>query len=157
LDDTPLLPSTSPALVLDTNVVFDALVFANPAVAPVIDAIRRGRVRWLACPAMRGEAAWVLNQGLLARWRQGPPERRWASVEQAMARFDELATAVADPPALPLPRPRCSDGSDQVFVDLALHQRAQWLLTRDRALLKLARRLRPLGVRVLVPEAWRAI
>jgi predicted nucleic acid-binding protein len=136
----------APAVVLDTNVVFDALVFANPAVEPLVEAIRHGRLRWLVCPAMRREAAWVLSQGALAR--------RVASVERTMARFDEWATAVDDPPPLPLPRPRCSDASDQVFVDLALHRRAPWLLTRDRALLKLTRRLRLQGVRVLAPEQW---
>jgi hypothetical protein len=31
---------------------------------------------------------------------------------------------------------------------------ARWLLSRDRAVLKLARRLRAYGVEVLTPERW---
>ncbi len=139
---------TAPAVVLDTNVVFDWLVFNNPGVTPVIDAIRSGQLRWLACPSMRGEAAWVLERGPLAT--------RLESLEHALTCFDALAIRVDEPPRLPLPRPRCSDASDQVFIDLALHHGARWLLTRDRALLKLARRLRAHGLQVLTPEAWPA-
>jgi predicted nucleic acid-binding protein len=51
------------------------------------------------------------------------------------------------------PRLRCRDADDQVFIDLALVHRARWLLTRDKALLALARRARPLGTEILRP--WR--
>ena len=53
-------------------------------------------------------------------------------------------------------RMRCTDGDDQKFIDLALGHGARWLLSRDRAVLKLARRARPLGLSVLTPETWSA-
>jgi len=40
------------------------------------------------------------------------------------------------------------------FIDLALAHKARWLLSRDRAVLKLGRRTRPLGLEVLTPDAW---
>ncbi|MFT3819063.1 MAG: PIN domain-containing protein [Rubrivivax sp.] len=140
--------SAAPAVVLDTNVVFDWLVFGNPAVAPVIEGIRTGRLRWLACAAMRDEAAWTLAHGSLAT--------RVASLEQALTSFDTLVTWVDAPPTPAAPRLRCSDASDQMFVDLALQHRARWLLTRDRALLKLARRARAHGLAINAPERWTA-
>jgi predicted nucleic acid-binding protein len=51
--------------------------------------------------------------------------------------------------------PRCTDAADQKFIDLALASRSQWLLSRDRAVLKLRRKLLDLtGCRVLRPEEW---
>ena len=47
---------------------------------------------------------------------------------------------------LPLTGPRCTDPDDQKFLDLALHAHAKWLVSRDKALLRLARKARPLGL-----------
>lgn len=59
-------------------------------------------------------------------------------------------------PTLP-PAPlnlRCSDADDQIFVDLALAQGARWLITHDRALLKLARRAGGRGLAIVTPTCW---
>ena len=53
-------------------------------------------------------------------------------------------------------RMRCTDPDDQTFIDLALSRGAQWLLSRDRAVLKLAKRARVLGLHILTPAAWAA-
>ncbi len=51
--------------------------------------------------------------------------------------------------------PRCADPDDQKFLELAWHARASHLLTRDQALLKLARRIARLGrFSVLAPHAF---
>ena len=60
------------------------------------------------------------------------------------------------PPGWPRLTPRCSDPDDQIFIDLAIAQGAQLLLTRDRALLKLARKAQRHGVWVATPERWAA-
>jgi predicted nucleic acid-binding protein len=49
---------------------------------------------------------------------------------------------------------RCTDPDDQVFIDLALACKARWLLSKDRALLKLARRARALGLSIQPPASW---
>ena len=52
-------------------------------------------------------------------------------------------------PAGPL---QCRDPDDQMFIDLALAQRARWLLTRDRALLALARPAAAYGLEIAAPR-----
>lgn len=132
--------------VIDTQVVLDWLVFRDPAAAPLGAAVERGELRWLATAAMRAELDHVLARGVGASWQA---DRR-AVVET----FDRLALR-AEPGLLPEPRLRCTDPTDQVFIDLALGARAQWLFSRDRALLRLGRRARPLGLIVTRPADWR--
>jgi predicted nucleic acid-binding protein len=50
-------------------------------------------------------------------------------------------------PVGPLARPRCTDPDDQKFIDLAASRTGSLLLSRDRAVLKLARKLSTLGLR----------
>lgn len=51
--------------------------------------------------------------------------------------------------------PLCEDPDDQKFLALAWHVRASHLLTRDKALLKLARRIAESGrFAVLAPDAF---
>ena len=140
-------PNSPLFVVLDTNVVLDWLVFRNPACRLLEAALERGRLRWLASPAMREELAHVLGRGLGPRW----------TVDHAgwQAAWDRHAEPAA-PPVAPAHWPRCTDPDDQKFIELAIGVSARWLLTRDRALLKLARRSRAYGVEVLTPEAWNA-
>jgi predicted nucleic acid-binding protein len=136
--------SQPPSVVLDTNATLDWLVFRNPAAADVGAAIASGRLRWLATAAMRREFDQVLGRPALANWQ---PDT--AAAADAWARHAVLADA--EPPPGPL---RCTDPDDQVFIDLALEQRAAWLLTRDRALLALAKQARPWGLAILTPDTW---
>ena len=51
---------------------------------------------------------------------------------------------------------RCGDPDDQKFIDLAVETQAQWLVTKDRELLKLAKRALRQGVSVVRPAQWMA-
>jgi predicted nucleic acid-binding protein len=144
----------APPLVIDTHWTLDLWAFDDPRAAALGAAIAAGRVRWLACAAMRAELARVLTYpritAFLARRAAltgRSPER---AARQALAAFDCHARLQADPPAAP---PRCRDPDDQVFIDLAVAQRAT-LLSRDRAVLALARPLRSRGV--CVQAEWLA-
>lgn len=136
-----------PTIVLDTNVLLDWLVFANPALAPLETALMAKEVRWIATAAMHDEMAHVLRRGLPGQWTVD--ESRW---QAAWVEHAELLPA----PTAPLAVPRCSDGDDQKFLDLAIVAGARWLLSRDRAVLKLARRMKRYDVEVLTPERWRS-
>ena len=135
-----------PCAVLDTNVVLDWFVFRDPRVSALAQAIQGRRIAWLGCEATRAELAHVLRHANLAG--------RQPDIEQVLTSTDGLMTQVPTPGPLPATRLRCSDPDDQVFVDLALQQRARWLVSRDRAVLKLARKAAPRGLLILRPEDW---
>jgi predicted nucleic acid-binding protein len=138
---------TIPSVVLDTNAVLDWLVFRHPTCASWADQMSSGRVRWIASDAMRQEFAGVLGRPKLQAW-QPTPREVWA----AWDRWAEMKDP--SPPACAAGRLRCTDPDDQKFVDLALAHGARWLVSRDRAVLKLGRRTRSLGLEVLTPDAW---
>lgn len=137
-------------VVLDTNVVLDWLWFADARLDGLGAAVQDARLAWVATAPMREELQRVLQRPALPQRGRTP-----AQVLQAFDRWVQLA-------AEPLPQARlpgaaalvCTDADDQKFIDLALTQRAQWLFTRDRAVLRLARRARALGCAFAVPEAW---
>jgi predicted nucleic acid-binding protein len=133
-----------PALVLDTNVVLDWLVFRDASCAVLAAAIEAGRVRWLATPAMRDELAAVLARGGFERWSP--------DLDAVLAGWDRHV--VPAEPAPPAPGWACSDPDDQKFLDLAVHARATSLLTRDRALLAFTRRAQPSGLWIGRPADW---
>ena len=131
--------------VLDTQVVMDWLVFRDLSTAPLVSAVESGSLRWLTSQAMQDELEHVLDRGIAAAWEPDRPV-----IAQA---FERLSQRVE--PRVPAGPPlRCSDPDDQMFIDLALATGAQWLFTRDRALLRLARRARDRGVIVLRPADW---
>lgn len=131
-------------MVIDTNAVLAMWWFADPRVAPLVRAVEERELRWWASHEMRDELQLVLDR------LQGRASR--ASGTEVLGRFDHCAHLV--PAVSGAPRLRCSDASDQVFIDLALDRRADWLLSRDRALLKLKRRASALGLRIAAPDDW---
>lgn len=136
-------PVDAPALVLDTNAVLDWLWFADRSMHGVARAIVAGRCRWLQTGAMRAELEHVLRHRLPPR-----PGGDAGAVVTACRRWAH-AVAEAAPALL-----RCADRDDQMFVDLAIAAGARWLVTRDRALLALARRAQALGLAVIEPPHW---
>jgi uncharacterized protein len=142
------LPSRPlPPLVLDTNVLLDWLVFQDPSTATLDRTIREGGQPWIATPAMRDELEQVLTREHLLS-RQADPHF-------ALATWDQFARIV-EPVATAQPGPmRCTDPDDQKFIDLAL-QLGAVLLSRDRAVLHLARAGRARGIQIMTAAAWAA-
>jgi uncharacterized protein len=138
-------PLEHPAeVVIDTNVLLDWLVFEDPAVERLAAALQAGRVQWVATQAMLDELAGVLlKPALQARTPINP------AIDAAVSRWCQ----VVDAPALPAVL-MCTDADDQKFIDLALARSTPWLLSRDKALLALARRARSRGVIVCRPADW---
>lgn len=138
VDDRPLV-------VIDTQVVMDWLVFAEPSVAPLVRALESSEVRWIGTPSMPAELRHVLSRGIAASYA---PDL--AYIETSFARLC-LTLEQVPPPAVRL---ICRDPDDQMFIDLALAASARWLVSRDRAVLALAKRARKLGLDILTPETW---
>jgi predicted nucleic acid-binding protein len=134
----------SPAIVIDTNIVLDLLVFGDPRWTRLRAALETGELRWLATAAMRDELLRVLGYPLIARRLQ----RDARAPAVVAAQFDAQVQVIEDTPA----RARfvCKDADDQIFVDLAVAYRAR-LLSKDRAVLSMRKRLSLLGVDV-APE-----
>jgi uncharacterized protein len=57
----------------------------------------------------------------------------------------------ADTALLPPGFPRCRDRDDDTFLALAYHARADGLVTKDKAILKLRRKVRRFGIAILAP------
>ena len=129
--------------VLDTNVVLDWLVFDDASMQRPAAQLRAGHARWLSCPAMRAELDEVLARAAFTQ--------RGAYHAALHALLAAHATLLPDPAASAALQ--CRDVDDQVFIDLAVQQRATLLLTRDRALLELAPRASALGLRIARPAA----
>ncbi|MBE0552670.1 MAG: PIN domain-containing protein [Rhodobacteraceae bacterium] len=138
---------TAPLLVADTQVVLDWLVFRDAAARPLLQAVLAGRLRWLTTPQMRTELQHMLWHPSLAHWSH--------DAERALTFFDHQTVSWPDPVMPFAPRLTCSDPDDQIFVDAALTHRAIWLVTRDRALLKLRRKALGHGLHIVRPAEWR--
>ncbi len=133
-------------LVLDTNVWLDWLVFADARAVALAHAFAAGRLDLLATDAMAQEFDQVIARPAFKL----PPDR----LEQLPLRFRALVKLCGPAPDCRLP---CTDRDDQQFIDLAVAHRVDWLLSRDRALLRL-RRLgwQRFGLRIGTPEQWSA-
>lgn len=144
----PVPPETiRPRLVIDTNVCLDLFVFHDPRWAGLLAALESGAVEAVTRSDCRDEYNIVLHYKHLPLDDDTRP--------LAAARFDALITVVA-PPESGVRLPVCTDKDDQKFLEVARDARADVLITKDKALLKLARRLAKAGMfKVMVPEAWR--
>ena len=131
-------------LVLDTNVVLDLVVFRDPGAAPLRAAIEARKVNLLTTAECLSELRRVL----------GYPEFKLdpTAQERAYAWYAERAELLGGPQPEPL-LPRCRDADDQKFLDLAWAAQAGPLVTKDKALLELARRVAKLGRFAIVQTA----
>ena len=137
----------TPRIVLDTNVCLDLFVFGDPAVAVLREALACGAVIGMTSDACRSEWERVLAYPVL-RLDEAARAARLVEYDAAMRMADN-----ACPPHVALPR--CADPDDQKFLELAAACGARWLLSRDDALLKLARRAKRDGLfEILAPKAW---
>jgi len=151
-------------LVLDTNVVIDWLVFDDPFLARFRSQVLEGHItivthapaleelrRVLAYPELKldvGRRDQVLER-YVAQTLLFPTQASPLTASEAAP--TNAASTNAGGLATPLPRgfPRCRDSDDDPFLALAWHAKADALVSRDNAVLKLARRCRKFGFEVL--------
>ncbi|CAN7383064.1 putative toxin-antitoxin system toxin component, PIN family [Pseudoduganella sp. LjRoot289] len=141
-----MIPVSPKRIVLDTNVCLDLFVFKDPRWSALLSAIETGAVEAITRADCREEYLVVLHYKHLPLDDDSRP--------LSAARFDTLIKVVA-PPESGVRLPVCTDRDDQKFLELARDAGAGVLITKDKALLKLGRRLAKAGMfKVMVPEAW---
>lgn len=123
-------------LVLDTHVWLDWLAFDDPSVLPLKRALAEDRAEIYLDAACAAELERVLGYPVGKRVAEPAVQAARLAEAHRLARPPDRQLSVAERASLP----RCSDADDQKFLELALAARADALLTKDRALLRLARR-----------------
>jgi len=137
-------------IVIDSQSLFDWLVFRNPDCDRWDAALDGQDWEWIFTSEMKAEFDFVAAKGFGARWPVDASvvESRWARHARQLD---------VPPPLGAAARLHCTDADDQKFIDLAIAASAHTLVTRDKALLRLARKaLERHGVRICTPRAWSA-
>lgn len=141
-----MIPAPAKPIILDTNVCLDLFVFHDPRWAPLLAALESGRVQAVTRADCRDEYRIVLHYPHL------PLDA--TSRLHAEACFDALIPVVT-PDARAIRLPVCTDRDDQKFLEIARDAGAAMLVTKDKALLKLARKAEREGLfRIMTPETW---
>lgn len=130
-------------LVLDTNIWLDWLVFADPVVIPIRDAVAGARAAVYIDERCEAELERVLAYDL------GKHSVDAAAQAACLAACRRVALRVQAREAPQAELPQCRDPDDQKFLEAALAARADFLVTKDLALLELARRVSQF--RILTP------
>jgi putative PIN family toxin of toxin-antitoxin system len=126
-------------VILDTNVWLDWLVFDDPSIAPIRAAVAANRAEVCIDAACEAELERALGYDL---------GKRTVDIAACIAECRRVARRI-DSHLLEAERaqlPACRDPDDQKFLEAALAARAEFLLTKDRALLELAPRALPFHI-----------
>ena len=125
-------------IVIDTNIILDLFVFGDPATVPLRQQLDAGELGWVATQPMRDELERVLA------YPQIVPRMDFygRSAAEVLGHFDRLVRLVE---VAPKTTATCKDADDQKFIDLAVAHGAR-LLSKDRAVLCMKKRLLALGV-----------
>ena len=134
-------------LVLDTNVWLDWLVFDDAVIAPIKAAVAADRAEVYIDAACEAELERALGYDL---------GKRSVDIAACLAECARVVRRITSsvPEAGRLLLPACRDPDDQKFLEAALAAGAGFLVTRDRALLDLARRALPF--RIVTPAGFAA-
>ena len=136
-------------IVLDTNVCLDLFVFADPRWHLLLRTLHDGSVEAVTRADCRME--WLIVLGYAHLKLDTAAQRRCSEQFDALIRY--LPTTTGDAAVIRLPV--CRDRDDQKFLELARDGGASALITKDKALLKLAGKTRRAGLfSILQPQDW---
>jgi putative PIN family toxin of toxin-antitoxin system len=148
MDNSAAPQPGSPRVVLDSNVWIDILVFDDPATRPIHAALVARTLEALIDERCLRELTRVLDYPQFVRMDVDK-----TAALASVARLSTLVAATIDENGRPLPQ--CKDRDDQKFLELAYAARANWLVSKDRAVLKLAKRIaRDFGFRIAQPAPF---
>lgn len=138
-------------LVLDTNIWLDWLVFGDTGIARIRQLQGAGHLEICIDAVCEAELVRVLGYPF------GKRKLENAEQQHAIAQCRRIATRIgaAASAAERARLPTCRDPDDQKFLEAALAAHAGWLITKDRALLELARkRTRPVPFAIATPDEF---
>ena len=121
-----------PRVLFDTGTVLQAALNPRGPASRALSVLDQGQVEAILSPRLRSEYEDVLCRPAI---RERYPRLTEDMVEAALARFDEWAQLVPNPPRhIEYPR----DPDDEPLLNLAIQVGADYLVTRDKDLLDLA-------------------
>lgn len=133
-------------IVLDTNVCLDLFVFRDPRWLQIVAGLHDHTLQAITRADCREEWLAVLHYPHLPITENTRAE--------IVATFDQHI-AVEDWPQKNIKLPVCSDKDDQKFLEIARDADAKILVTKDKALLKLARKTQQLNLFIIeTPEKF---
>jgi putative PIN family toxin of toxin-antitoxin system len=136
-------------LVLDSNVWLDWLFFDDPGVTALKTAQQRGAIEIIIDAPCRDELVRVLDYERFAL-DSTAQTALIGEVDRLSRRLENLCY---QPPAA---LPWCPDPDDVKFLALAAAGNADWLITKDKALLGRPRQRRRTAIayRIATPQQW---
>ena len=138
-------------VVIDTNVCLDLFVFRDTRWDRLLAALQDGTIEAVTRADCRME--WLIVLGY-AQLKLDDNAR-----QRSMAQFDAVIHCLpgSAPETDAVRLPVCKDRDDQKFLELARDAQASALITKDKALLKLASKTRRAGLFLIFkPEIWMA-
>ena len=132
-------------VVLDTNIWLDLLLFKDINLNYIINAIHQKHLQVYACQKMYDELARVLHYPQFSKYNH--------DINQCLEQFNNYVIYLATPPNLAIPV-KCKDIDDQVFLDFCGLYNINFLISKDKQVLKLAKNMRKLGVKVIPPNLF---
>ena len=142
-----MIPKSPTRLVLDTNVCLDLFVYRDQRWQRLLQSMENGEVACITREDCRTEWTLVLEYSRFALDDRAK--------QSARDEFDRLILMTDTYPPTEMTLPVCKDRDDQKFLELAATSNAHYLISKDKALLKLARRVRKLGLfEITTPEQW---
>ncbi len=143
-----MIPKSPTRIVLDTNVCLDLFVFRDPRWLRLMQALSDGELEAVTRADCRMEWHIVLGYAHL-----GLDEAMQSAVRAEFDALIRLFPETVFDGSIKLPV--CRDTDDQKFIELAYQSGATMLITKDKALLKLARKTLKAGLfQIVTPEAW---
>tara|TARA_R110001599_G_scaffold159052_1_gene346130 strand:- start:157507 stop:158001 length:495 start_codon:yes stop_codon:yes gene_type:complete len=144
-----MIPKLAKRIVLDTNVCLDLFVFRDARWALLLDGLKTGALVAITRDDCRTEWQLVLRYEHLKL----DDETRVSVASEFDALIQCEPTLQSDMASVKLPI--CKDKDDQKFLELARDAKASVLITKDKALLKLARKTQRDGLfAIMTPDLW---
>ena len=132
-------PPGLPRVILDTNILLDLFFFRDPATVHLSAQRRDQQVEVMASDALIREFSGVLKRASFSLSENQQREILQDWLQQ---------TTVIEGPAIESAPWKCRDKTDQMFLDLAYSCRPATLISKDKQVLKLAKRAAKDQVRI---------